>query len=85
METRFLIPMLPLLAIAGAVALVELVDRLPAKRLRRATLALAFATATAFLVIGQGQVLAGTTTWRGSQGGAMLASSGPASRWRALC
>ncbi len=64
-QTRFLIPMLPLLAIAGAVALVELVDRLPAKRWRRATLGIAFVTAGAFLVAGQGQVLAaGFRTFR---------------------
>ncbi len=57
-QMRLLIPALPLLAIAGAVALVELVDRLSTKRWRRAALAVAFTAAAAFLVAGRGQVLA---------------------------
>ncbi len=50
-QMRLLIPALPFLAIAGAVALVEAVGRLPAERWRRAAVALAFATLAGFLVV----------------------------------
>ena len=56
-QMRFLIPALPLLAIAGAVAIVELIGRLPASR-RRIALAAAFGAATLFVVATQARVLA---------------------------
>ena len=55
-QMRFLIPILPLLAMAGAVAVVELLDRLPAAW-RRAGQGLAFAAALAVLISSQGRVL----------------------------
>ncbi len=61
-QTRLLIPALPLLAIAGAIAVVELLDRLPSRRWRRTALAVVFAIATGFMVAGQGPVLA--AGWR---------------------
>ncbi len=57
-QMRFLIPALPPLAIAAAVALVELSGRLLTERRRRGVVALAFAAAAAFLVAGEGRVLA---------------------------
>ena len=57
-QMRFLIPALPLLAIAGAVAVVELLDRLPKARWRRAGRALAVITSAAFLISTQGRTLA---------------------------
>ncbi len=61
-QMRFLIPALPLLAIAGAVSVVELLDRLPRARQRRAGRLLASAAMVAFLVSTQGRVL--TAGWR---------------------
>ena len=56
-QMRFLIPVLPLLAIAGAVAVVELLDRLPRAEWRRAGRALGFAAAIGLLIAGQSRVL----------------------------
>ncbi len=57
-QMRFLIPALPLLAIAGAVSVVELLGRLPGARRRRAGRVLAIAAMVAFLVSTQARVLA---------------------------
>ena len=57
-QMRFLIPALPLLAIACAVAVVGLLDRLPRASWRRAGRALAFTAAFGVLVADQGRVLA---------------------------
>ncbi len=56
-QMRLLIPMLPILAIACAVALVEILGRLP-ERWRRAGVAAAFVVTAASLVAGQAPVLA---------------------------
>ncbi len=55
-QMRFLIPALPLLAIAGAVSLVELLDRLRT-RWRRVGRAIAFAAAVGVLIAGQSRIL----------------------------
>ena len=57
-QIRLLIPALPLLAIAGAVALIEVVDRLSSQRWRRAVIATAFAAAAISMVVSQGAMLA---------------------------
>jgi len=57
-QMRLLLPALPLLAMAGGVGVVELLDRLPAARWRRAGVALAFAAAAGLVVWTQGPVLA---------------------------
>ncbi|MCP3958616.1 MAG: hypothetical protein GY719_12255 [bacterium] len=57
-QMRFLIPVLPLLAIAGAVAVVELVGRLPSARGRRLARVLGVVAAATFLVVTQGRELA---------------------------
>ncbi len=57
-QMRLLIPMLPMLAIACTVTLVEILDRLLAQRWRRGGVALAFVATAAFLVAGHAKVLA---------------------------
>ncbi len=57
-QMRLLIPALPPLALAAAVATVELLDRLPAQRWRRPARGFVFAAAAAFLIAGQGRALA---------------------------
>ena len=57
-QMRFLIPALPMLAIACAVAVVELLDRLPWARWRRVAVAAVGTLAIVSLVASQGRVLA---------------------------
>ncbi|MEM7583433.1 MAG: hypothetical protein AAF560_08645, partial [Acidobacteriota bacterium] len=62
-QMRFLIPILPLLAMAGGIAIVELFDRLPAVRWRRLAKGLTFAVAMIFFATSQARILvAGTRT-----------------------
>ncbi len=79
-QMRFLVPALPILAIAAAVGLVELFDRLPAQRWRRGARGLAFAAAAAFLITGQGRMLAAGYRTLGvylRAGGDLLATGRP--------
>ena len=57
-QMRFLVPVLPLLAIACAAALIEVLDRLRRARWRRAGRGLAFAAAVALLVFGHSRLFA---------------------------
>ncbi|MEM7355241.1 MAG: hypothetical protein AAF657_30805, partial [Acidobacteriota bacterium] len=57
-QMRFLIPLLTLMALAGGVAVVELLDRLSSDRWRRIGFAAAILTTLAFLLAGQGRVMA---------------------------
>ena len=57
-QMRFLIPVLPLLAMAGGVAIVELLERLRSPGGRRIARGLAFAAILASLIPSQGRVLA---------------------------
>ncbi len=63
-QMRFLIPILPLLAMAGAIAIVELLERLSSPSWQRAGKGLVFAAMLAFFVATQARILsAGTRTF----------------------
>ncbi len=63
-QMRFLIPILPLLAMAGGITIVELLDRLPTASWQRVGKGLAFAAALSFFVATQARILsAGVRTF----------------------